>query len=235
VLVHIEIQGQKQPDFAQRMYTYHSRLSDRYQRPVASFAVLTDSHRRWRPRHYEQRLWGCRARLDFPSVKLLDYAKREAELEHDPNPFAIAVRAHLAATATRRDPNVRLEHKLQLTRTLYRHGWEREDVISLYTFIDWVLTLPEGLEVDYHQRLSELEETAHMPYVTTAERIGIKKGIEQGIPLGEARLLRRLLANRFGALPDWVESRLNEASAIDLETWGDRLLDAPSLDAVFQA
>lgn len=39
----------------------------------------------------------------------------------------------------------------------------REDVISLYTFIGWVLTLPEGLAVDYHRLLSELEETADMP------------------------------------------------------------------------
>lgn len=235
VLVHIEIQGQKQSDFAQRMYTYHSRLSDRYQRPVASFAVLTDSHRRWHPRRYEQRLWGCRALLDFPSVKLLDYAGREATLEADINPFALAVRAHLAATATQRDPNARLEQKLQLTRALYRHGWEREDILSLYTFIDWILTLPEGLDVAYHQRIRELEEAEQMPYVTTAERIGIQKGIEQGIPRGEARLLRRLLVRRFGPLPDWVESRLSAASTVELETLGERLLEAPSLEAVFRA
>lgn len=187
------------------------------------------------------KLWGCRALLDFPSVKLLDYAGRDAALETDPNPFAHVVRAHLIATATRCDPLARLEHKIRLTRALYRRGWNREDIFSLYTFIDWVLRLPEALEVDYHQRLREFEEAEQMQYVTTAERIGIEKGIElgilqgieQGISRGEARLLRRQFARRFGTLPDWVELRLAEASAVELETWGERLLDAPSLETVF--
>ncbi len=216
-------------------WNYHSRLSDRYQRPVASFAVLTDSHRRWRPHRYEQRLWGCRVLLEFPSIKLLDYAGQDAALERDSNPFAHVVHAHLVATATRRDPLARLEHKLRLTRALYRHGWNREDILSLYTFIDWVLVLPETLEVDYHQRMREFEEAEQMPYVTTAERLGIQKGIEQGISHGEARLLRRQLARRFGPLPDWVESRLTAANAAELEDWGERLLDASNLEAVFGA
>ena len=144
VLVHVEIQGQAQADFARRMYTYHSRLSDRYRRPVASFAVLADSRHRWHPRRYEHRLWGCRAVLEFPSVKLLDYAERETELEADPNPFALVVRAHLAALATQRNPAARLERKITLTRALYRQGWTREDILSLYAFIDWVTHAPRS-------------------------------------------------------------------------------------------
>lgn len=238
VLVHVEIQGQSQPDFARRMYLYHSRLSDRYRRPVASFAVLTDDSRRWRPRRYEQRLWGCRALLEFPTAKLLDHADREAELAADPNPFALVVRAHLAALSTRRDPAARLERKISLTRALYRQGWTREDILSLYAFLDWVLTLPEALEADYHQRIREIEEGQQMQYVTTAERIGFKKGIEQGIEQGiergESRLLYRLLQRRFGPLPEWVETRLTQASTSELETWGERLLDAATLEAVFR-
>jgi hypothetical protein len=42
VLVHIEIQGQPDPAFAERMYVYHYRLFDRYRRDVVSLAVLTD-------------------------------------------------------------------------------------------------------------------------------------------------------------------------------------------------
>jgi hypothetical protein len=36
VLVHIEIQGQADPRFAERMYVYHYRLFDRYRRDVVS-------------------------------------------------------------------------------------------------------------------------------------------------------------------------------------------------------
>src|SRR5262245_52466335 len=40
ILVHIEIQSQDVVDFAQRMWQYHYRLFDRYQRQVISLAVL---------------------------------------------------------------------------------------------------------------------------------------------------------------------------------------------------
>jgi hypothetical protein len=50
VLVHIEIQGQPDPAFAERMYVYHYRLFDRYRRDVVSLAVLTDTQGRFRPR-----------------------------------------------------------------------------------------------------------------------------------------------------------------------------------------
>ena len=66
-----------------------------------------------------------------------------AELDANANPFAVVVQAHLA---TRADPSRRLASKLGLTRRLYRRGWGKEDILKLYRFIDWVLTLPEELE-----------------------------------------------------------------------------------------
>lgn len=38
VLIHLEIQGQEQSDFAERMYPYNHRLYDRYRLKVFSFA-----------------------------------------------------------------------------------------------------------------------------------------------------------------------------------------------------
>ena len=92
--------------------------------------------------------------MEFPSVKLLDYRDRVAALEADNNPFALVVLAQLAASATRTDPTARLEHKIGLTRRLYRGGLEREDILSLYAFIDWVLALPDALEEDWLSRIS---------------------------------------------------------------------------------
>ncbi len=54
VLVHTEIQGTRETDFAKRMYVYNYRLFDRYDRPVVSLAVLGDASPTWRPRRYEQ-------------------------------------------------------------------------------------------------------------------------------------------------------------------------------------
>jgi hypothetical protein len=63
---------------------------------------------------------------------------------------------------------------------------------------------------------------------------GIEKGIEKGVGQGEALLLQRQLARRFGPLPTAVIARIGAASVPEIETWGDRVLDATSLDEVFR-
>jgi hypothetical protein len=66
------------------------------------------------------------------------------------------------------------------------------------------------------------------------EKKGMEKGMEKGIEKGEALLLQRLLARRFGPLPSDLVATISTASASQIETWGDRVLDATSLEAVFR-
>jgi len=213
VLVHIEVQGQVDKEFPRRMYVYNYRLFDRYDRRVASLAVLTDDQPQWRPSAFGYELWGCRAGLEFPVVKLLDYKDNWATLESNPNPFAVIVMAHLQTHATRRRPNERLQSKLALVRMLYQRGYAKQDILELFRFIDWVLILPEELETAFAQGVIEYEETAKMPYVTSVERVGIKKGIQQGIQQGELNTLREALIEvlnaRFDELPASLISAIN--------------------------
>jgi predicted transposase/invertase (TIGR01784 family) len=62
---------------------------------------------------------------------------------------------------------------------------------------------------------------------------GRQEGIQQGMQQGEGILLRRQLIRRFGTLSNVIEARLTQASTEQLESWGDRILDAKSLDEVF--
>lgn len=57
----------------------------------------------------------------------------------------------------------------------------------------------------------------------------------EGEARGEIRLLQKLLTRRFGALPEWVGAKLASAESAQLETWGERVLEAQSLEAVFVA
>ena len=96
VLIHIEIQGNYDSDFARRMFVYYYRLYDRYQRPVVSLAVLGDAdHPRWLPQRHYTELWDCEISLRFPVVKLSDYNEHWEMLEASPNPFAVMLMAHL--------------------------------------------------------------------------------------------------------------------------------------------
>lgn len=42
VLAHVEIQSQQDSDFARRMFVYHYRIYDWYERAIASFGILGD-------------------------------------------------------------------------------------------------------------------------------------------------------------------------------------------------
>ncbi len=71
VLIHVEVQGQQEINFEERMYIYNYRLFDRYHRRVASLAILSDTNPNWHPQQYKYELFGCKVSLDFPTVKLL--------------------------------------------------------------------------------------------------------------------------------------------------------------------
>ena len=73
-----------------------------------------------------------------------------------------------------------------------------------------------------------------MQYITSVERIGIAKGRLEGRLEGESKLLRKLLEFRFGTLPTWAINKLNSAPEQNLEAWGEAVLTAPTLEAVFE-
>jgi hypothetical protein len=221
VLVHVEVQGDEDADFAKRMYVYNYRLFDRYDRRVASLAVLTDDRGQWRPSTYGYELWGCRVGLQFPVVKLLDYDEDRKGLKKNQNPFALVVLAHLQMLSTRHDAKQRLERKLALVRMLYERGYARQDILELFRFIDWVMVLPEDLETDFADAVGKYEEAMKMPYVTSVERVGQKRGEkigeERGKQIGEKRgILNRsreavleILKTRFGRIPASLSSAVN--------------------------
>ena len=181
VLVHIEIQAQEEGKFPERMFVYNYRIFDRYKRPVASLAVLADSSRTWRPNQFGYELFGCTVDFRFPVVKLVDYQQRLSELEESRNPFSTVVLAHLAALETRDNRVERKAQKLALVKRLYEKEFSREQVLNLFAFLDWMLTLPLELEREFEVEVEKLEEEQRMKYVTSFERNARRESLLEGI------------------------------------------------------
>jgi hypothetical protein len=241
VYIHIEVQGEAESQFPKRIYTYNYRLFDRYDRPIASFAVLADQNEHWRPNHFGYDILGCRHRLDFPIAKLLDYAAQADTLEDHINPFALVTLAHLRTRQTRHDPEARYQAKRTLVRLLYKRGWERQRILDLFAVLDWMMRLPDGLEAKLWQDIDQIEGETQMRYVTSIERLaterGLQKGMQQGIEQGMQKealaILERLLSKRFGPLSPEIHTRLKSATLEQLNHWADRILDVPTLAALF--
>jgi hypothetical protein len=246
IYIHVEVQGKKQAEFAKRMFVYNYRIYDRYDRPVASLAVLADEHAQWKPTAYGFTVLGCKHTLEFPVAKLTDYRDKVDELLASDNAFALITVAHILTQQTRKQEQARFEAKLKLIRMLYQRQWNKQRVIDLFVVVDWLMKLPEWLDQQVWQEIETIEESEKMQYITSVEKIGIAKGrleghlegrLEgqlEGRLEGESNLLRKLLERRFGTLPAWASDKLNSATEKDLEFWAETVLSATCLEAVFE-
>jgi len=102
-----------------------------------------------------------------------------------------------------------------------------------------MIRLPEGLERGFLEAVYELEEAKKMPYVTSAERFGIEKGVkigvQQGVQQGEAAVLLRQIERKFGqAALAASRERVQQADAETLLAWSERILTAKTIEDVFR-
>lgn len=249
VLTHLEIQAGHDSGFAQRVFTYHVRLREKHPRhPVVALTVLTGRQQfagsvtpPWTSRDklaYAYGHWGCELHFTFPVVRLETWRARTDELLAlaPQNPFAVVMLAQLEADATR-DARQRLVRKAALVRRLYHWGFSRDNVVMLFRIIDAMVGLPEALEPAFDDAVMQIEKETQMTYVTSIERVRLKRereqGMQQGMQKGAAEVLTALLARKFGAIPDWARSRMNQADEAALNRWAVQILDAQRIEDVF--
>ena len=236
VLIHVEVQGDRDPEFSERMYTCQYRAYDLHRRPVVGLAILADEEVSWRVSEYRQKIFGSEVVYRFNAVKLLDYLDKLSDLEMSDNPFAIITQAHLRAKQTKNQPEVRYREKMSIMRGLRHRGFNRQAIIDLCRFIDWVLSLPEKLDDQFWKEQSNFEENQEMQYVTSVERKGEERGIligeKKGRQEGKAEMLTRQLQRRFGNLPAWANEKIAKAEPPALEEWSLRILDATTIESV---
>jgi hypothetical protein len=217
ILIHTEIQGKYESNFAQRMFVYHYRIYDKYiskNNEIVSLAVLGDEDENWRPTSYHYSRWGCQLKLDFPIIKLLDYQKNYSSLAENNNPFAVVIMAYLQSRETRKNSLARLESKLNLVRSLYQKGYTKEMVIQLFRLIDWLMILPKELKEQFQTELTNYEEENKMPYITSIEEIGIEKGEQLGKLKNAKESVIEVLETRFENVPETIVNSLNQINDI---------------------
>ena len=68
-----------------------------------------------------------------------------------------------------------------------------------------------------------------MRYITTGERIGYERGIEEGRQEGERLVILKLLKRRLGELSPETTQRIQSLSVNQLENLSEALLDFSSM------
>jgi hypothetical protein len=249
VLIHIEVQAQRDASLSQRVLDYNYRIFKEYRQPVASLVLLADDDPKWRPGAFHNRLLGTVMGISFATAKLLDYAGRTDELLASDNPFAWITLAHLRTQQARHDPETLYVAKWQLTKLLYQHGWRKERIIVLFKAMNWMMALPQPYQERYWQAVLQMEKERKVEWISSLEQSfmdkgwekglkqGLERGLEQGLEKGRkegaAMVLERQLAQRFGSLSQTTRKKLARASVEQLAAWSDALPDAKTLKQVF--
>jgi len=218
--IHLEVQGQYDENFGERMFVYNYRFFDRYHHPIISLAILGDERKDWHPQSYSFEVGECRLLFEFPVVKLLDYLEHWEKLERSNNLFSIVVQAHLRSLETRRSPNRRLYWKQELFKMLHESHYRRQQILDLFWFMDWVLALPTAQELQFNQFVNQYEEKTKVRYVTSIEKRGIEKGLLQGVQQGKLRNLQEnvvaILHVRFKRVPQTLAKQIQTINDADL-------------------
>lgn len=85
--------------------------------------------------------------------------------------------------------------------------------------------LPEDLEAQLNDEIEEFVEEQKMPYVTSWERRGERRGIEMGERTGRISLLLMLLKRRIGAIDATAREKIEALSVAQMDRLAEALLD----------
>ena len=216
LLIHIEIQVRSNRSFNKRVFVYNYRLMNAHQVEVVSLVVLTGENPGLTGQYKTDR-WGCSHHFQFPFARIIDYKLRWKELDASLNPFAMVVKSQLKALETKGDNEQRYEWKRRLIFELYRKGYQRDQIINLFRFMDWVVSLPYDLDQKIKQEVYDYEKGKNMPYVTSFERSGIQQALHETIAL--------MLASKFGEYGEKVKTQLQQLSIDQLKLLSLALLN----------
>jgi predicted transposase/invertase (TIGR01784 family) len=190
ILIHIEVQGSRDKNFAKRMFTYRYRILDKYDKPITSLAILADKYKSYKPNVYRYEFMGNELYYKFNIYKVLDAI--EKELKQSDNPFAVVVR--VVQTALKKDKlseNQLFDLKLELVKELFRKNFTKEKIRNLLQFLKLYIRfenqeLINKFETELNIIQNQQTTMGLEEFVLDRERrVGRKEGIKEGMTIKE--------------------------------------------------
>lgn len=186
VLVHIEVQGYRDLDFADRMFTYYYRIWDKYRKPITAFAILTDNCTHYLPSQFEQACLGTSLCFRFNSFKVLDQC--EDELSESDNPFAqVILITKTALTGKKIMLNELYRLKIQLAKRMLGRNIPKAKIGKLMNFLQFYVRLgSERLDNEFDFEITNAVNQNSIPMTLEEAILQIVKeeateyGLERG-------------------------------------------------------
>ncbi len=184
VLFHIEVQGQDDSNFEERMFIYFYRIFDKYRKQVAALAILTDdevSH----PQKYEYTFLNTKLTYEYATYKLRE--KDLADFSNKDNPVSIIMEvAWQALKHNKLDDSELYDFKINLIRRLKALNYDAQRIRLLLNFIKRYTNFENSeisLKFEYESHIifdKEITMGLEEAILTDA----IQQGREEGIEIG---------------------------------------------------
>jgi hypothetical protein len=230
VLIHVEIQSRPERDFEARMFEYYALLWSRYKLPVFPIVLyLRGGDTGASQEEYRVRLFGRDVlRFRYESVRL-ERLNAEEYIGRD-SPVGAALAALMDRAA--RDDIVKL--RATMMQRVVTSELDEARQFLLVNIIETYCELSDTQMERYRRLISRKEyrkvQDVELTWMDKLLREGEEKGIRAGVLKGKRETLLRLLANKYGPLPDRTTARVEAMdSADELDACLDRVLTAPSL------
>ena len=152
--------------------------------------------------------------------------------------------AHLALLAFKHGRRPDLPQRLRMWRehlaaVLDDPNSGLDELVAVLKYLSMVN--PQVIREDFVEATRDLGQETESIVMTLAQQWyeegrveGEAKGRVEGEAKGRAELLLKQLRLRFGSFPAPVVDRVRTASIDDLDRWGERILEAASLDELFE-
>lgn len=133
-LIHVEVQGYSDPNFALRMFQCAYRIRDRYGKLPVALAIYTDTNRKHHYYEYRESFWRTEIHYFFQTFIVMDHSPEQ--LRHSGNLFGFVMEvARRELDVVNEDDERRLYVKTELVRHLFQLGISRKKIQHLLDFI----------------------------------------------------------------------------------------------------
>ncbi|MGB9783100.1 MAG: Rpn family recombination-promoting nuclease/putative transposase [Moorellaceae bacterium] len=227
VLIHVEPQAYKEPDFARRMFIYFSRLYEKHQKKILPIAVFSYDSKTEEPDKHE---------VAFSFLKVLEFKFYKVQLKKlswreylkSDNPVAAALLSNMDYS-----PKERRRLKVEFTRMVTRMQLDPAKLGLITAIFDTYLGLSpeEEREVEemLHKELSPEEVKKVMELRTSWHIKGWQEGLEQGrkvgLEEGRREILLRQLKKRLGFISPEVEEKIKALTLKELDELAEKIFE----------
>lgn len=203
VLIHIEVQGYTDHDFAKRMFTMFYRLWERHAVQIEQLAIYTDDSPTFHPKGFRYRAHGTWFDYGFKSWKLLD--RPPETYSGVKNVFSLVMEtAWYGLGKNKVGDEQLLSLKFSIMKKFLEEGMPRNRIIQFFDFVSYYVNFENKVFIDkFEEQILKnaddmsVREIAKEIRAKRAFEKGEEKGEEKGIAKGMELSILKLLKNGF--------------------------------------